>query len=849
MSLGNSLEAFGKDIRYGLRQLTRNPLFSAVAVLSLALGIGANTAIFSIMNAALLKSLPVRDPQQLVILTDPTMSGVWVGMDNGGPRSLLSYAEYVQLRDHSTVFSGMCASESQLGRLNVRIGNSAQEETRGRLVSENYFSVLGVEPSIGRFFDPEQASAVGKNPEAVISYDYWQHRFGGRTDVLGTPLRIFNSTLTIIGVAAPGFHGESVAEAPDVWLPAMMEPLVKPGRDWLHEDLSQSPVKVMWLQVLARLKPGITLAKAQAEMDVLFRQIIDAGYPATLSPEARKEALDQHLKVREASTGTFAGRKDFSQQLMILLAVSAVVLLISCANVANLLLARAAARQREVGVRISIGASRKRLVHQFLTESLLLSFLGGMAGLLVAWGTARVVVRLLSHPQDPLQLSTDLDLRVLGFTIAVTLFTGLLFGLAPAIRATRVDLNESLKETGRGVTHSGRRLSFAKLLVAFQVGLSLLLVIGAGLFLRTIWNLQSVGLGYPKENLLQVGVDGTSAGFKDNGLVTLYENILDRLRALPGVRGATYSGNGLFTGTESGDEIQVEGFTPQGDRDRSGRFDQIGPAYFSTLGIPLLLGREIGPQDTAAAPKVCVINEALARHFFQGRTPIGRHITQVFGDQKNTMEVIGVAKNSRDHNLREEAQPRLYIPMGQEMGGPEGHANIEVRTTGDPQKMLEAVRKAVLEVNPDIPVRPRILAENLNALNWQPQMIARLCAIFGMIALLLAAIGLYGVLSYGVARRTNEIGIRMALGAGRNRVVGMILRETSLIVALGMLLGILATAGTTRLVAAKLYGLSALDPMTIFVAVCILGAVSLVAGYIPAARASRVNPVKALRHE
>jgi predicted permease len=849
MSHASFLEALGKDIRYGLRQLVRNPIFTAVAVLSLALGVGANTAIFSIMDAALLKSLPVRDPQQLVILTDPTMSGMWMGMDNGGPRSLLSYAEYAQLRDHATVFSGMCASEAQLNRLTVRIANGPQEEARGRLVSENFFSVLGVEPAIGRFFNPDDASAVGKNPEAVISYDYWQRRFGGKTDVLGTSIRMFSSTFTIIGVTRPGFHGESAAEAPEVWLPAMMEPLVKPGRDWLHEDLSQTLSKAMWLQVLARLKPGITVAKAQAEMDVLFRQIIEAGYPSTMSPETRKEALDQHIKVREASTGTFAGRDDFSQQLMILMGVSAVVLLISCANVANLMLARATARQREVGVRLSIGASKARLVRQFLTESLLLSFLGGIAGLLVAWGAARVVVHLLSHPQDPMQLSTNLDFRILGFTLAVTIFTGLLFGLAPAIRAARVELNETLKETSRGTTHSGRRLTFAKLLVALQVGFSLLLVVGAGLFLRTLWNLQSINLGYPKEKLLQAGVDPTSAGFKGNNLLPLYQNITDRLRALPGVLGVTYSGNGLFTGSESGDEIQVEGFTPQSDRDRSARFDQVGPGYFSTLGIPLLLGREIGMQDTPASAKVCVINEAFAQRFFQGRTPIGRHITQVFGDLKATMEIVGVAKNARDHNLREDVRPRFYIPEGQGMEGPSGHINFEVRTAADPEKMLEAVRKAVLEVNADLPVRSRILSDNLEAQNWQPQMIARLCTVFGMIALLLAAIGLYGVLSYGVARRTNEIGIRMALGAGRGRVVNMILMETGIIIVIGMVGGIILAAAGARLIATKLYGLSALDPLTVMVAAGILAVVSLLAGYIPAARAARVNPVSALRHE
>jgi predicted permease len=678
--MSSSIETLSKDILYGLRQFVRNPLFTVIAVLSLALGVGANTAIFSIMNAALLKSLPVRDPQQLVILTDPTSSGIWNGMDNGGNRMFLSYPEYVQLRDHATVFSGMCASEAQLERVNVRISGGPQEEARGRLVSENYFSVLGVEPVIGRFFNPDDASVVGKYPEAVIGYDYWQRRFGGKTDVLGTPVRIFGSTLTIIGVAARNFKGEAVGQSPDIWLPMMMEPLVKPGRDWLHEDLSQTISKVMWLQVLGRLKPGITVNKAQAEMDVLFRRIIETGYPLTLSPQARKEALDQHLKVQEASTGTFEDRKDFSQQLMVLLAASGVVLLICCANLANLLLARATARQKEVGIRLSIGASRARLVRQFITESLLLAFFGGIAGLLFAIVAARAIVHLLSRPQDPLQLSTGLDWRVLGFTIAVVVVTGVLFGLAPALRATRVDLNETLKATGRGITHSGKRLNFAKILVVLQVGLSLLLVIAAGLFLRTLWNLQSVSLGYPKEKLLLTGVDGRSAGFKDSEIVALFQNITDRLRVLPGVEGVTYSGNGLFSGGESGDQIEVEGFTPKNsEEDRDSRFDRVGPAYFSTLGVPLLLGREIGIQDTASSPKVCVINEAFAKHFFAGRNPIGRHITQIFGDIKSTMEIVGVAKNARDHNLRKDVLPRFYMPLAQVRHGTSNFSIMAVK--------------------------------------------------------------------------------------------------------------------------------------------------------------------------
>src|SRR5262252_742891 len=397
MSLSSESETLVKDLRYAVRQFVRNPVFTAVAVLSLAIGIGANTAIFSVMDSVLLKSLPVKDPQQLVILTDPNSSGTNVGLDTG-ERNLMSYAEFVQLRDHVTTMSGLCAAQAESNRWPVHIAGAGQEDANGKLVSENYFSVLGIEPAIGRFFNAEDGKGLNQDPYAVISYDYWQRRFAGNTSVLGTPIRFLSATFTVIGVAEPGFRGESVAEKPDFWLPMMMEPQVMPGRDWLHEDLSQSMAKVMWLHTFGRLKPGVTRAKAQTEIDVLFRGIIESGYPTTIAPETRKQVLDQHLKLKDARTGAFGGRDDFSQQLLVLLAASGVVLLIACINVANLLLARATARYKEVGVRLSIGASRGRLVRQFLTESLVLSFLGGVVGTLVAWGASRALVRLLgSH--------------------------------------------------------------------------------------------------------------------------------------------------------------------------------------------------------------------------------------------------------------------------------------------------------------------------------------------------------------------------------------------------------------------------------------------------------------------
>jgi putative ABC transport system permease protein len=849
MDLAAGMETLFKDLRYALRQFVRNPVFTAVAVVSLAIGIGANTAIFSILNTILLKSLPVRDPQELVILTNPNTSGVSDGLDTG-ERGLLSYAEYTQLRERVTTLSGLCAAESELDRWQVHLSDGGQEDVRGRLVSEDYFSVLGVDPVIGRFFSLEDAKAPGQDPYAVISYDLWQRRFSGNTSVLGTPMRLLNTTYTIIGVTEPGFHGESVGEKPDVWLPMLMELQVMPGRDWLHEDLTKSIDKTMWLHAFGRLKPGVNQAKAQTEIDVLFRGIIENGYPATLAPETRKQVLDQHLRLHDARTGAFGGRDDFSQQLLMLLAASGVVLLIACINVANLLLARATARHKEVGVRLSIGASRLRLVRQFLTESLVLSALGGIAGIAVAWAASRALVLLLAGRRQSLMLSPGIDWRVLVFTAGVTFLTGLIFGLVPALRGTRVNMTDSLRDTGRGITGSGGRLNLAKGLVIAQVALSLLLVIGAGLFLRTLWNLQAVNLGYPKEKLLMVTVDGATAGYKGTQLSSLWRELTDRLRALPGIQGATYSINGLFSGSESGDEIDVEGFTPQNDKDKSSRFDIVGPQYFSTVGIPLLLGREFGAQDTASSPKVCVINDAFAKKFFAGRSPIGRHVTEKFGDRRTAFEVVGIAKDARDHRLRGDIPPRFYIPGDQFMSGPSDWSTFEIRTAGDPEQILKAVRKTILGVNGDLPIdNARPLAENIDRANDQPRMIARLCTIFGLIALLLAATGLYGVLSYGVARRTNEIGIRMALGAGRGNVIGMILRETGIMIVIGVVAGVAAAVGAAKLVASRLYGLSTMDPITLAVATVILALVALLAGYIPAARAARVNPTAALRHE
>jgi predicted permease len=848
MQRASWLDTLLRDVLYALRQFMRNPLFTIVATSSLAIGIGANTAIFSVMDAALLKSLPVANPQELVMFTDPNASGISTGL-NTGERHLMTFAEFAQLRDHVTTLSGMFATEADLNRWHIRIAGGPTEEARARLVSEEYFSVLGVQPAVGRFFTPMDAKGPGQDPYAVLSYDYWQSRFGGKQSVLGTTIQAGNASLTVIAVAKPGFRGEAVGESTDFWMPIMMQPVVIPGRDWLNENLSESLEKVMWLHTFGRLKPGVSSSQAQTEINVLFRRIIENSYPTSLSPELRRQALDQRLVLHEARTGVLANRSDFSQQLFLLLGAAIVVLAIACINVANLLLARGANRSREVALRLSIGANRARIIRQFLTESLVLSLLGGFLALLLAWGASRLLTMLLASERNGLELSPTLDGRVLLFTLGVAVFSGIIFGLAPAFRGTDINLNDSLRDSGHATASSGK-LKLTQGLVVCQIGLSLLAVILAGLFLRTIWNLQAVGLGYPKEKLLLLTVDGVRAGYKGPQLSNLWRDLNARLQALPGVKAVSYSINGLFSGSEADDEIAVEGFTPQNEDEKTSRFDMVGTGYFAALGTPLLRGREFGLQDGTSAPHVAVINEAFADRFFAGRNPIGRHITEGSGNQKNVMEVVGVARNVRDHGLRGQVPPRFYVPGDQGMDGPNEWATFEIRTAGDPQLMLDTVRKTIVSADANlVPTKEHTLIESLAESMSQPRMIARLCAVFGTVGLLLAAGGLYGVLSYGIARRTNEIGIRMALGAAPGRVIGMVLRETSMLLAIGAVLGIALTITCTRLISGRLYGLTTLDPLTILSAVGLFAIVAAIAALVPAARAARVNPIAALRHE
>ncbi len=836
-----------QDLLYGWRTLTRTPGFLIVAVLSLALGIGANTAIFSLLNSCLMKALPVRNAQQLVMLTDPSSNGVAIGSSNG-ERGLLSYPEFQEMQQSATLFSGLFAVESSVNRWQVRLESSDPEEIQGKLVSGGFFSVLGVEPEAGRFFDASVDNHFGNAPFAVLSDQFWTRRFGRDPSVLGKTLTLQRTAFTIVGIAPPSFFGETVGQRPDVWLPLSMELQVKPGRDWLH-PLPDPTEKVMWLQVFGRLKQGATLSQAQAQASSIFKRSLEVSYQS-LSTAAKKPFMDQKLRLRPAATGASDIRERFTEPLFVVFGAVGAVLLICCANLTNLLLERANSRLREITVRLALGANKARVVRQLLTESLLLSVLGALGGLLVASAATPLLLRMASNSDNPIQLDASLDSRVLLFTAAVAILTTVFFGLAPAVRAASTDINTTLREGSRGLTSSVARLRLGKLFVVAQVALSLVLLVGAGLFLRTFLNLESVNLGYARDKLLLIRVDGVTAGYKDERLVALYRQLLDKFRTMPGVRRATFSENGLFSGTESGDRVIVEGYTPRGDKDRSSRFDQIGPGYFSALGIPLLLGREIDEHDQQGGLRVCVINQAFVKLFFANRNPLGKHVTDQYGDKRIPFEIVGVANDSRDHALRGEVPPRFFVAANQDSYGFPPAVNFEIRTAADPKLMLKALRRVIQGVDTNLPVlSARSLGELVDERVAQDRLIANLTSIFGALAIILAAVGIYGVLAYGVSQRTSEIGIRMAVGAETRNVVRMVLRETVIMIAVGLVAGLVISLFVTRLIQSRLFGLRAMDPFVLAAAVLVMCLIGLIAAYGPAWRASRIDPAIALRYE
>jgi putative ABC transport system permease protein len=821
------LETFWQDLRLGLRMLRKHPGFSLIAILTLALGIGANTAIFSLIDAVLLKMLPVERPEQLYFI------------QNVGPHRLGGgappYPCFERFRDRNQSFTGLAAFAHR--DLRVRI-DGQREEVMGQFVSGNYFSLLGVSPLLGRALSPADDTAPQKGgPDglvAVISYHYWTSRFGRSPEVIGKVVQVGNDSITIVGVTPPEFYGLFPGAQIDISLPMMFV-----GAQALADKES------WWFQAVGRLKPDAPVAKARAELNAIFQPFMDE---TSVSAEMRRDAFAR-IELAPASKGLDTLRRQFSRPLATLMAIAALVLLIACANVANLLLTAAAARRKEFAVRLALGAGRSRLARQMLTESLLLVGLGGLSGLLFArWGGA-FLVSFFAAGNNQLPVKLTLDHRVLLFTAGVSLLTGLIFGLAPALQATGINPAPALKDGGAPSARARSR--FGKALVVAQIALSLLLLVGTGLFVQTLRNLKNIDAGFQRDGVITMRVNPSAAVYQGARLANLWKEMLARVEKLPGMRSAGFSTLSPLDGNDRGVRVEVAGFTPSVERDQDIRLNQVSPGFFQTFGIRLLQGRAFAESDSETAPGVALLNETAARFYFGDRNPVGGQLSFKRGSNalSTPYQVIGVVKDSRYSSLREPDTRLVYLPMSQSLDQL-GRLTLAVRADGRATDLMNAVRNELRAAGNDILVTHVVtLNEQVDQSLLQERLVATLSLFFGLLALLLAALGLYGVMSHDVARRTGEIGIRMALGANARQVVRLVLGQTLVWVALGAVIGLGAALFATRWAESLLFGLKPNDPLTIGLAALVLLAVAAIAGYLPARRAARVDPLVALRRE
>lgn len=841
------LDALGQDLPYAVRVLRKSPGFTAAAVATLALGIGANSAIFTVIDAVMLRALPVPDPQRLVFVGDEGRVHAW---SNGTPRTdVFSFPLYREVRDHNEVFSSLSAT-ARVDDLTIAI-DGAPEDITGRMVTGDYFETLGVRPWLGRTFTAAEDRMPGADPYVVVSYAYWQRRFAGDPSVIGRTVRLKHYPFTIIGIAPPEFFGEVVGDRPDIWAPMMMEPELMPGRDFLEKPNTAA------LIMIGRLKAGVSLAQARAAVAAAIRQALTETLAARLSADDRsaiaKGAVRFDANVASAARGLSRLREDFTVPLLVLMGMVAIVLLVACVNVANLMLARSTVRRREIAVRLALGAAPARIVWQLLTESLALAALGGACGLLVAHWGAVALVRFVGSAGVTPSLDLGVDGHVLGFTALVCLAAALLFGLAPALRLLHVEVPASLQDVGTDARATTATSRAGRVLVSAQVALGVVVVMAAGLLVRSLRNLEGVDLGYHRGQLLIARVDllpaGYAAGVAEHQMI---RQLLDRFSMLPGVRKVTLSSNGLFSRSESADAIRVEGYTPPTPHDRVTYDDQVGPDYFSTIGAPILRGREITEQDFARGARVVVVNDRFARFYFGARDPIGAKIFFEDADHPNDppYEIVGVARDIQDHDVRAPVERRLYAPLTAGTFDVSGAYNFELLTDGDPKVLTGGVRAAIRALDPRLVLDSIDTADLLvdNALA-SSRMVATLSLCFGALVVVLICVGLYGSMAYAVVSRTKEIGVRMALGARPGTVIGLVAREAGLTVAAGLAAGLPLGVGVTHLFRAMLFGLGEADPVSMSVAIAVVVLTSAAAATVPARRATRVDPMVALRHE
>jgi predicted permease len=827
------------DLRFALRGLRRSPLFSTVAILSLALGIGANTAIFTLIDQILLRKLPVKAPDELVMLFQ---RGPHNG-NNMGSR-MHSYPLYQDLQKRAEPLADVLCRRLVPASLSI---DNRTERVEAEMVSGNFFSMLGVAPALGRVFNSQEDDQLYQgHPVVVLSYDYWVNRFARDPAVLGKKILVNDYPMTIVGVSAQGFAGIDPAQSPQIRVPVLMKPVMVPDWGWLHMD----DRRTRWVQVFGRLKPGYTVDSAKAPLQGLFTQVrtYEMTLPAakTWSPYSREQFMKGLLQVDSAAMGYSGLRNDFSTALLVLMCMVGLVLLIACANVANLLIARGFMRQRELAVRLSLGASRGRLVRQLLVESLVLSFAGGLVGLGLAFVLTRGLLALVPSEGQPLLITALPDWRILGFTLGLTFATGIIFGLLPALRASRPDPWTTLKDTVGSIAGTGGSLFLRKGLVAAQVALSFLLLFGAGLFVRSLQNLKTTDTGVALDNLVTFQLAPALSGYNEARAVQFNRDLLERLRSAPGVKSAATAAVAILSGSEWDSSTSVEGHAPADGEDMQAFMNAFSPGYFETMRIPILEGRDFRQSDVVQQPTVAIVNRKFAEHFFKGKSAVGKRLGRGTGpDTKLTIEIIGVVADSLYEGPREGVHRQVFIP-----NWGRNSATFYVRTLTGSSSAYSLIRNEVKQLDSAMPVyEMKTVERQLDETLLTDRLIALLSAGFGLLATVLASIGLYGVMAFVVARRKKELGIRLALGAQPGLVIWMVMREVLLLLSIGLAVGIPAAMALGSLVSAQLYGIKPRDPWLAGSTLVLLIVVSAIAGLIPAYRASRIDPILALRHE
>jgi predicted permease len=829
-----------QDLRYALRQLRKSPGFTAVAVLTLALGIGANTGIFTLVNAVMLKSLPLPNPEQLYLVTEGNFEPA---------NTRFAYPTFQKWRTDMPGGSTL-AAESWPATFYASFGGGVPQMVTGQLVSGNYFATLGTYSEKGRLLGENDDRDVAGSPVAVISYACWERRFGRDPNILGTKLTVNGMPLQIVGVAAQSFFGAQIGAAPEFWLPTAMQSAVRYQQHYSQDTNAKTnepwilQPDIRWLQFLIRISDPKLVAPTAAALNQRFHAELAQAAAQEKDPSERASMLRAHLTLVPGARGLPNLRNRFSQPLFALMAMVAIVLLITCANLANLLLARAAAREREIAVRLSIGASRLRLARQLLVECVLLSLLGAVLGSVIAYWLGKVLPRWASSGSTPIPLSLTPDTRVLLFTMIVALLTGTIFGLAPALQGSRVEPIHALKSGGRAAT-VGQRWSLKQALVAMQIALSLVLLVGDGLFARTLRNFSTFDPGFDRDHLVTIELDTHLAGYTRLQLTALYQRLIEGVEAIPGVRSASLLSCEIADGCGDASDI----FLPDvphtnGETDAQERF--VSQQFFATTGISLIRGRMFADSDTASSPKVVVVNQTFVRQFLAGKDPIGQFYGYEAANPR-AFQIVGVVKDSRVNDVREDVPPMIFHSLSQDAIDV---GSLNVRTFGDPTALVTKIREAVRRIDPNLPIgQSSTVAQVVSEGLWGFRLIARLASIFGGLALALACLGLYGVMSYTVARRTAELGIRIALGASRRAVLSLILNSVLLVVGTGVLIGLAISVASVRTVRSLLFGLSPYDPTTMLGAAAVLVAVSVLAGMKPAWRAANVDPTEALKVE